>query len=98
MNRSRMGILAGVAILPLLWAGCGSEFQTPKKQATQYQRFVSLPAGSTLPIWSWGSGYYALDTKTGQLCHTVAGLSKQASAMQEPVMPDCLDLYTRYPD
>lgn len=58
-----------------------------------YQRFVPIPAGAVMPDIPGGTGYYALDTKTGTLCRTVPGAANWVGAP-----PTCKQIMAENPD
>ena len=77
-----------LAVLVLGIAMTGCESHKP-----HYQRFVPIPAGAVMPDIPGGSGYYALDTKTGTLCRTVPGAANWVGAP-----PTCKELLAENPD
>src|SRR5271165_396526 len=89
--------LFGVFVLSLVW-GCSSPSQqsTPKPVTIQsqqgevaYQRFVPVGPDSSKQGVPW-VGFFALDTKTGQLCRTADWEFKEQNWA---TIPTCYSLY-----
>ena len=82
-----------VAVILLGLTSCGRKAE----RLPHYQRFVPIanpdvlggPAREVIP-WH---GFFALDTKTGQLCRTT-GYALQGFQG----LPECMKLYQQYPD
>lgn len=85
-------LILSIAIASLFLAGC--EARNPAaKPVSQCQRFVPIsPHNPSMTGVPW-HGYFALDTKTGQLCHTAID-----GPQGGPALPNCFDLYKSYPD
>ena len=82
-----------VAIILLGLTACNPAADKPPR----YQRFVPIAAdivgGSAIREGVPWHGFFALDTKTGQLCRTT-GYALQGFQG----LPECIQLYQKYPD
>jgi hypothetical protein len=91
-----MKTAACLALTLLLQQANGCD-ETPKAKTTAhvpYQRFVPIPAqGFFMNGVPW-SGYFALDTKTGNLCLTVDDFVPK----DFPNTPTCTRLMMQWPD
>lgn len=72
------------SIMTLAIIGCS---HTAHVSSKSYQRFVPIPANTSEGI-PW-NGYFALDTKTGQVCWTVPAPHPPT---QFGTLPNCVDL------
>ncbi len=72
--------------------------QTTMVSKPHYQRFLPVPPVSSGTVGVPWNGYFALDTKTGQLCRTVGVVFSGASYSVVNNAPLCSVLYTSYPD
>jgi hypothetical protein len=67
----RILALASLALLLQQANGCNQSSPAPApKSNSPYQRFVPVPAPQAGMMGVPWTGYFALDTKTGQLCLT----------------------------
>ena len=56
-----------VFVFAIALTGCDSAKTQSTAVKQPYQRFIPIPAGAVMPDIPGGTGYYALDTKTGTL-------------------------------
>lgn len=93
-----MKIFALVSTVLLLQANGCHRSQAPTVDASQkpipYQRFVPVPAPQAGMMGVPWTGYFALDTKTGQLCLTSDFYAPEAFKK----LPNCMVLKMDYPD
>jgi hypothetical protein len=82
-----------VLAVTIALTGCYSTKPPSAAVKQPYQRFVPIPAGAVMPDIPGGTGYYALDTKTGTLCRTVPGAANWGGAP-----PTCKQLLAENPD
>jgi hypothetical protein len=91
-----MKILALASLALLLQAnGCEQPAPAPASKASPpYQRFVPIPAPQSGMMGVPWTGYFALDTKTGQICLTA---EKHVPPNFED-LPTCVVLTMTNPD
>jgi hypothetical protein len=90
-------LLASLLLLQI--SGCSPEERAspPQTQGTvACQRFVPVPASQSGMTGLPWTGFFALDTKTGQLCLTSTMSRGHLADYQD--LPLCLSLMTQYPD
>jgi len=82
----------------LLWDSASQKWiREPHVSRLEYQRFLPIASGEKGPS-SWAA-LFALDTKTGQLCRTVAQTSRATEPFPELASaPSCLAVLAKYPD
>lgn len=87
-----------VLALAVILTGCDSsqpQSTTPPAKP-HYQRFVPIPADAFFTQGIPWHGYFALDTKTGTLCKTIAFPKDMPQWTND--IPSCSDMAARDPD
>jgi len=92
----RILALASLALILQQASGCDQSTPAPasKNVATPSRRFVPVPAPQSGMVGVPWTGYFALDTKTGQLCLT----SDKHVPPNFEDLPTCLVLTMTTPD
>jgi hypothetical protein len=71
MNAKEAAAVNGLAVLAIIAVLTGCETSQPPA-TLPYQRFVPIPAETVMTEGVPWHGFFALDTKTGELCTTVS--------------------------
>lgn len=92
-----------LVILPIIVALAGCDATQPQAQnkpiaKSHYQRFVPIESEKIMTDGVPWHGYFALDTKTGNLCSTIKGRVFKGAGEWANDIPSCDQLLAANPD